>query len=206
MKEKQVTQAILDAAVKVFTQKGKEGARMQEIADSAGVNKMLLHYYYKDKDTLFLEVLKKIVADLYGSVMDGAVEAPSFKAFLSTFIDRHFDFLNERKDTFQFLLWELSRQKLDLKKLLAGSYAGDGRSPYEILTAKLNEAVQKGEIRPVDTAAFITNLFSLDLYLFVALPVIRNMTPLDEADLPGILQRRKKEIFRLLWNDIKIQG
>ncbi|MCK5537355.1 MAG: helix-turn-helix transcriptional regulator, partial [Bacteroidales bacterium] len=39
-------QKILLAATKIFSTKGMQGARMQEIADEAGINKALLHYYF----------------------------------------------------------------------------------------------------------------------------------------------------------------
>ena len=44
---------ILEAATNVFVSKGMEGARMQEIADKAGINKALLHYYFRSKEHLF---------------------------------------------------------------------------------------------------------------------------------------------------------
>jgi len=203
MQEKQVKKNIISAATAVFVEKGKDGARMQEIADRAGVNKMLLHYYFKDKETLFYEVLKETVADLYGSVFNGNLETPTFKEFLSAFIHRHFVFLNEKKDTFQFLLWELSRKRYDLRDLVAGMNDRYGKNPFDILSFKLNEAVGKGEIRPIDTTGFILNLFSLDLSVFVALPVIREIVPMDEGRLADAIDRREKEIFRLLWNDIQ---
>jgi len=204
MKEKQVEQDIINAAVKIFVEKGKDGARMQEIADSAGVNKMLLHYYYKDKDTLFLEVVRKVAAGLYGSVMEESMNTLTFREFLSVFIDRHFDFLYERKDTFQFLLWELSRRQMDLKSIVSGAYSPSGKNPFELLSDKLKDAAAKGEIREVDITGFILNLFSLDLFMFLALPVVREIVPMDDAELAGAMEQRKKEVFRLLWNDIKI--
>ena len=54
--EMNTEQKILDAAKDVFQQKGMTGARMQEIADKAGINKALLHYYYRTKDKLFEKV------------------------------------------------------------------------------------------------------------------------------------------------------
>ena len=54
---------ILSAARKIFTTKGMAGARMQDIANEAGINKALLHYYYRDKEklfeTIFLEEAQK---------------------------------------------------------------------------------------------------------------------------------------------------
>ena len=48
---------ILAAARKVFIAHGLAGARMQEIADEAGINKALLHYYFRSKDKLFETIL-----------------------------------------------------------------------------------------------------------------------------------------------------
>jgi len=203
MKEKQVEQDIMNAAVKVFVEKGKDGARMQEIADAAGVNKMLLHYYFKDKDTLFLEVLKKIVADLYDDVFSEDLAGLPFKEFLYVFIDRHFDFLNKKKAAFQFLLWELSRNRAVPKDVVAESYIDPDTNPFGIISARLDEAAAKGEIRRVGHADFIMNLFSLDLFMFIALPVIREIYPMDDEKLATVIKQRKAEVFRLLWNDIK---
>jgi TetR/AcrR family transcriptional regulator len=203
MNEKPVEQDIINASMKIFIKKGKDGARMQEIADEAGVNKMLLHYYFKSKDLLFLEVVKKIVVDLYDCVIEESMNSMTFKEVLSVFIDRHFDFLNERKESIQFLLWELSRKELDLKEIVSGSYKNFGRNPFELLTFKLNEAIRKGEVRQVDASDFIINLFSLDLFLFAAFPIMRMMSPADNSEMASMIGHRKKEVFRLLWNDIE---
>ena len=55
-KEKNTEDKIVDAAKKVFIQKGMDGARMQQIADEAGINKALLHYYFRTKNKLFEKV------------------------------------------------------------------------------------------------------------------------------------------------------
>ena len=52
-KEKSTEEKILAAAKKVFVAKGMAGARMQDIADEAGINKALLHYYFRNKEKLF---------------------------------------------------------------------------------------------------------------------------------------------------------
>ena len=52
-------QKILQAATEIFLEKGHDGARMQVIADKAGINKALLHYYFRSKDKLFRTVFKK---------------------------------------------------------------------------------------------------------------------------------------------------
>src|SRR6059058_2945750 len=58
-------QRILDAAHRVFLRRGSAGARTQEIADEAGVNKALLHYYFRSKDRLAEAVFARIMRDLF---------------------------------------------------------------------------------------------------------------------------------------------
>lgn len=57
--EKETEEKIFEAARTVFQKSGFEGARMQEIADTANINKSMLHYYYRNKDNLFLKSLKQ---------------------------------------------------------------------------------------------------------------------------------------------------
>lgn len=57
-------QAILCAAVAEFSDAGLGGARMERIAERAGVNKRLLYYYFGSKDDLFLAVLEQTYADI----------------------------------------------------------------------------------------------------------------------------------------------
>ena len=56
--EKETEEKIFEAARLIFQERGFEGARMQEIADKANINKSMLHYYYRSKDNLFFEVFK----------------------------------------------------------------------------------------------------------------------------------------------------
>src|SRR5260221_7871489 len=60
--------AILEAALKEFAHEGVAGARTEEIARSAGVNKALLYYYFKDKDGLYAAVLDQVFTGLYSRV------------------------------------------------------------------------------------------------------------------------------------------
>ena len=66
--EQNTEQKILDAAKEVFQKKGMTGARMQEIADKAGINKALLHYYYRTKEKLFEKAFEAAFSLFYPKV------------------------------------------------------------------------------------------------------------------------------------------
>ena len=59
---------ILEAAKKVFTSKGMYGARMQDIADEAGINKALLHYYFRSKQKLFEVIFAAAAQKLFTKI------------------------------------------------------------------------------------------------------------------------------------------
>src|SRR5436309_11093265 len=61
-KDQSAEEKIIAAARKVFLSKGMDGARMQDIADEAGINKALLHYYFRSKDKLFEHIFMEVVA------------------------------------------------------------------------------------------------------------------------------------------------
>src|SRR5215471_10004926 len=65
-------QRILDAAHRVFIKRGTAGARMQEIADEAGVNKALLHYYFRSKDRLSDAVFQRVARGIFGRLSEAA--------------------------------------------------------------------------------------------------------------------------------------
>jgi hypothetical protein len=134
----------------------------------------------------------------------------TFKEVLSVFNDRHFDFLDKRKESLHFFLWELSRSgeldlKEDLREAVFSSYKKFGKNPFELLALKLNEAISKGEVRQVNTSDFILNLFSLNLFPFIALPVIQTMFPVEDSKIARMIEQRKKEVLRLLLNNLKIE-
>ena len=64
---------ILDAAHKVFIRRGTSGARMQEIADEAGVNKALLHYYFRNKSRLADAIFQRVAGGVFARIMDVAL-------------------------------------------------------------------------------------------------------------------------------------
>ena len=70
---------ILDAARKVFVTKGMDGARMQEIADEADINKALLHYYFRTKQQLFDAIFEESMGKLVPNVMEIFKQKSNFR-------------------------------------------------------------------------------------------------------------------------------
>jgi TetR/AcrR family transcriptional regulator len=94
MKEKKIKEKrdesvhrILDAAMEVFAEAGYEGARVDEIAKRAGVNKAMIYYRIGDKKTLYEEVIHDVFGDVVelirGNIRDESSPEEKFKIYIA---------------------------------------------------------------------------------------------------------------------------
>jgi len=165
--EQNTEDKIVDAAKTVFVQKGMDGARMQHIADEAGINKALLHYYFRTKDKLFEKVFTIIFKDIFSIFEQAASEEVSFGEFLEGFIRHYINMLKSRPYIPQFVIHELNRNPERIVKLMQGSNFDKQR-----LFNLINKAVEDEIIRPIHPVHLITNILALCIFPFVAKPII----------------------------------
>src|ERR1035438_1124525 len=86
-------QAILSAAERIFATAGLAGARTDEIAAAAGVNKALLYYYFQSKEHLYEAVVEDHFREFNRRALE-ILEAPgSARAILLRYVGMHFDFI-----------------------------------------------------------------------------------------------------------------
>ena len=86
--------AILKAALEEFAHEGVTGARTDEIARRAGVNKALLYYYFKDKEGLYAAALDQVFSGLHqrvAGVLERADLPPRERLLL--YAQTHFDYI-----------------------------------------------------------------------------------------------------------------
>ena len=100
---------IFRAASEIFEEKGYSGARMQEVADKAGVNKALLHYYFRSKEQLFKEVYMALQKKMFEKIISILREDLPFKEKIKKFLDEHIEFMIKNQRLPLFLLNEMSQ-------------------------------------------------------------------------------------------------
>ena len=116
--EMNTEQKILDAAKEVFQQKGMTGARMQEIADKAGINKALLHYYYRTKDKLFEKVFELAFSLFIPKVKEMMIsDKPVFEK-IEFFVENYLNLLQKHPYIPGFVISELNRNPEILVKII----------------------------------------------------------------------------------------
>ena len=195
-------QKILQAASEVFLEKGHAGARMQEIADKAGINKALLHYYFRSKDRLFRTVFRMEMHMVLRNIFSPRAEADTFKDFLKNFIKSYMQNSSTRKKIMRFILWEMEKSSEDLVNIFYNVFESYGYKENP-LVMRIRTAIDNGEIRPVDPANFALSLLGACIFPFVAAPILKHLIPEVNLEDPAFIDRRIKEIHGLIWEGIE---
>ncbi len=192
-------QIILKAAKTVFISKGLEGSRMQEIADEAGINKALLHYYYRNKEKLFEAVFEDAFAKLLPTIVELIKsEIPLFDK-IELFVRNYIDIFTENPFVPGFIMHELSRNPDRIVNLIANI----GIDPH-ILIRQIDDEVKKGTIEPINPFHLIVNMLSMCIFPFAARPIIQNMLfQNDSKAFNEFIEERKQEVPAFIINSIR---
>jgi AcrR family transcriptional regulator len=118
MKDLSTETKILEAARTVFISKGMDGARMQEIADEAGINKALLHYYYRSKDQLFRAVFQSVFAGFFQTIKGELDKEISVEQKAEAIVMQYTNMLDANPFVPQFLINEINRNPQTLRDVM----------------------------------------------------------------------------------------
>jgi TetR/AcrR family transcriptional regulator len=199
-KDLSTEQKILNAAKKVFLTKGMDGARMQDIADEAGINKALLHYYFRSKDKLFEQIFMEVASAFLPRIFT-ILEASDTTLFEKIELFCHEYISQEIKTPYVpiFILNEINRQpKAFLKKVL-----GNNKPPVSKVLAQIEKEIKAGIIKPVAPLQLMINTLSLCIFPFLACPMIQLITGMDNKEFNDMMEHRKKEVPRMIIRSIK---
>jgi TetR/AcrR family transcriptional regulator len=198
--EKDVREKILQAAREVFIKKGYASASLREIADMAGVNKGLLHYYKWNKRKLFLSVFEDAFTKLalrVNEVFDS--KRPLFEK-IEGFVDRYMDMLLENPHLPAFVISELNQNPEEfVAQVLEAKRRPD---PMKFL-AQLQIESQAGNIKEVNPFHFFLNLLSMCVFPFMARPIIQGLLQVDEKTFNHFMGQRKEEITKFVIDAIR---
>lgn len=196
-------EGIFQAAIREFAKCGKKGARLQAIADAAGVNKALVHYYFRNKDHLYEEVFDYIYKDYLTSLYEAFRQADSFEELLRTGIERAIDFAENNEGLPVLMFNELGLKDEKIKQKYDFLIQKFGDTPFGVFSRKMREAIEAGEIQPLDPLQTFISLIGACRQIFVALPLYSTMEPDLANNRKKYIEERKKHIFKLFYNGLK---
>ena len=200
-KEKNTEEIILKSARKVFLKKGLQGARMQDIADKARINKAMLHYYYKSKEKLFEEIFTEETYKLLPQISELLEsDIPLFDK-IKFFVGSYLDVLKKNKNMPIFVLNEITQNHELIVKLLKDKI----NSSFGVFASDVSKAVKAGEIKGIEASQLLVNMISLSVFPFAARPMIKGIYGMSEEDFDRFIEIRKKEVPEFIINAIKVK-
>ena len=183
--------AILQAAAQAFAEHGIDGARTDAIAREARVNKALLYYYFKDKETLYGAVLDDAFSGLKNTVfrvLDG--DLPPREKIMA-YAGAYFDFIASNQLYPRLMQREMMR-------------AREGQSPHidkvvktyiQPIFARVADLIRKGtadgEFRPVSPVHFVPSMVAMIVFYFSSAPMMQKITGFNPLSPERIAQRRE---------------
>ena len=166
-KEKSTEDKIVSAAKKVFITKGMDGARMQEIADEAGINKALLYYYFRTKNKLFEKVFSIVFKDVFAVFEKAISNELSFEEFLESFIRQYIKLLKSKPYIPQFVIHEINRKPERIIEQMQNR-----NTIKQKIFDMIEQAIEDKIIRPIHPVHLVTNILAMCIFPFVAKPII----------------------------------
>lgn len=199
-KSQETQENILIAARKIFAQKGLAGARMQEIADTAGINKALLHYYYRSKEKLFEQVfeeaLVKIIRPLASFLADDSELFQKIRNICRVYhqVLLEFPFLPN------FVLNEVTTDPSRVFSLMKMEGVIEGKAKT---VQQISKAVESGKIRAIDPQDLILNIISLSVFPFASRPIAQELL-FKDINMDEMLNERADRVADFVIQSIRI--
>lgn len=201
-KKDNTEERILAAATNVFVTKGMDGARMQEIADEAGINKALLHYYFRTKERLFEAIFTQIIEFAFPKLTQVLLSDISMVTKIEQVVDAYMALLIKHPFIPGFLIKEMNRDPSGLFKLVVKF----GLNPQSIAD-KIQEAMDRGEIIKMDPRHLAVNVVSMCVFPFAARPILSFVIFKDDKQaLETFYSERAEVIKKFVINAIVVRN
>lgn len=190
---------ILNAAKGIFQRKGMAAARMQEIADEAGINKAMLHYYYRSKQLLFEAVFKSAFSTLAPQLNEIMNADNSLFDKIRNFTHNYITFIVKHPYLPNFIIQELNRNPEFVGKLFSEKMPN-----IDKFRKQIENDVKEGLIKPIKAEQLFINILALNVFPFVGAPLIKGFLNLNNDDFIKLMHERKTEAANFIINAIKI--
>ncbi|MEY4084375.1 MAG: hypothetical protein RL074_162 [Bacteroidota bacterium] len=190
---------IFNAARIVFQKKGFAGARMQEIANEAGINKAMLHYCFKNKQLLFEAVFMKAFSQLAPQVNLIFSSTESIFDKIRQFTYSYISFVIEHPFLPQFIVQEMNNNPEFMMQFLNH----ENRPNPNLMIAQIEQEIASGIIKPIAPKQLLLDIFSLTVFPFAAQMMVKGIIQISDTEFNQMMEERKTSIAEQIINSIK---
>lgn len=183
-------QKIFDAAHEVFVHKGMDGAKMQEIADRAGINKALLHYYYRSKEKLYESVARAILDKAVPVVRQIIENEQPLEEKIRRFIDFYISLISRNTFIPLFILTEINKHP---DRFFDTILPKELPRP-EVFFRQVEAEIAAGRIRPIKPQHLLINIIAMCVSPFIGKPMIRIFLGMGAGEMKLFMEERKAQV------------
>ncbi|MCI4442484.1 MAG: TetR/AcrR family transcriptional regulator [Lentimicrobium sp.] len=190
---------IFNAARIVFQKKGFSGARMQEIADEAGINKAMLHYCFKNKEFLFKAVFMNAFGQLAPQINEIFNSEDTVFDKIKKFTYSYISFVMLNPYLPQFVIQEMNNNP----EFIMAFLNNEKRPNPAILISQIEKEIAGGIIKPINPKQLLLDIFSMTVFPFAAQMMVKGMIQISDAEFNQMMEERKTSIAEQIINSIK---
>ncbi len=191
---------ILNVAQIIFRKKGYAGTKTQEIADQAGINKALLHYYFKNKKALFEKVFLMSVEEVFTFLATYLNNEEALIEKTPKLVDSYLNYISKNINLFVFVISEVWQNQEFTQKFVKIALDKVDFSNY---ISSFKKEVEAGLIRDINPIHYLINLVSLSIFPFLVSPIVKNLLSSMDIDSSTIILERKEVVSQTLLSMIK---
>lgn len=192
---------IVKAAKTIFIRKGMDGARMQEIANEAGINKALLHYYFRSKQKLFEAIFVNLLTQIFPNITTTLLSEKPIEEKISQFIETYIDMLMQNPYLPAFVLKEINRDSDFFEKTFANK-----KIDLSLIFNMLENEMEAGNIRKMNPRDIMANLLAMCIFPFAAKPMLKLLLfGENHKQYDQFLEERKSTIKEFILNSIMLK-
>jgi TetR/AcrR family transcriptional regulator len=200
-KDQSTRDKIVAAALREFAAHGKEGARVDRIAERAGVNKAMIYYHFRSKHDLYVEVVTSFFRDMLSQVRVQVSDATSLAEALTIMAERHVEAFLEAGPIRPIILRELADPHPEVLKSIADVFTSTDL-PQKIMTL-MEQGIGDGRYRAIDLRQALVAFVSMSLGYFVIAPI--QDAALGIENRAAFAKERQTVIVDLFLNGLKVR-
>lgn len=190
---------ICDAAELAFAELGLAGARTDEIARAAGVNKALLYYYFQSKDELYAAVLEGMFLKQRAAIESARSAAsrspsasarytsPPYQQELRAYVNGAIDFVVANPHFPRLIQREMMNRSAQVRHLMRRFWL----PTYKRLENAIRRGIKSGEFRRVDSEHAVFSIIAMTVFYFAAAPMLKDLLGRDTLNPRAVTARRK---------------
>jgi len=201
-RDNKTEKAILEAAFKVFTEKGFAASRMDDIAREAKINRALLHYYFRSKDKMFDLIFAQRITEFLSGIAQQMFSEKDLKEKISGIVEHEINMLSTLPHLPIFIFQELAQnpERIIVHAKNAGAHPG---ALLKKFSAQVKTEVKKGTIRNVEPSQLLMSIMAMAIYPFIARPIIKVMLQLDDVQFNRLMKKRKEDVTEFIFNSLR---